>query len=69
MRRELKEEYNADKKSVEESKERRLLKHIPNQINQLNEEYVKLCEFYVGDSNQMAGFKLTHFTGKAFVSF
>ena len=42
MRRELKEEYSAEMKSMEEiNREKRLLKHIPNQINHLNEHSIE----------------------------
>ena len=40
---------------------------IQNQINELNRIEVKLCEKYSVDNTP--AFNITHFVGKAFVSF
>jgi hypothetical protein len=38
-------------------------------VTLLNHEYIRLCENYTFNNNQIAAFKLIHFTGKAFISF
>lgn len=43
------------------------MSHIPNQIDVLNKEYISLCEKFALD--ETPSFSLSHFTGKAFVSF
>lgn len=43
------------------------MSHIPNQIDVLNKEYIALCEKFALDESP--AFNLSHFTGKAFISF
>jgi hypothetical protein len=45
-----------------------LLKELSSRVTILNHEYIKFSENYTSNS-KTAGFKLTHFTGKALVSF
>jgi hypothetical protein len=52
-----------------EDEKRRLLEQIPNRITILNHEYVRLCEHFTFANSSIAAFKLTHFTGRAFISF
>jgi hypothetical protein len=69
MREELLEEYSKTDPTKMTADQTRLLSHIPNQVRHLNEEYIRLCQHFVDDYNQVYGFKLAHFTGKAFISF
>lgn len=43
------------------------MSHIPNQIDVLNQEYISMCQKFALDDTP--SFNLSHFTGKAFVSF
>lgn len=43
------------------------IEYVPNQINLINEEYLNLSYKYAMDRS--ACFNLSHFTGKAFISF
>ena len=42
---------------------------MPTRVTLLNHEYIRLCENYTTNRHDISAFKLTHFTGKAFVSF
>jgi hypothetical protein len=44
-----------------------LIEYVPNQIDLINQEYLNLCYKYAMDCSP--SFNLSHFTGKAIVSF